>query len=500
MQGNAGILILNSLIPLEFSFKEGEDINSKLFYERMSGFAKKNPSMYAKNISKIERLGEKMAYSLGASVGIEDLIVDKKKVNKFISSLSLKMDKAKTEDDKIDILLGGLKDGTSLSAEISSSSNQIMEQVASGSRGKPVQFARLSVGPIYSIDMNQKPKTTLIRNSFNDGLTSNEYFNVSSQGRFSSVAAANATSEPGALGKDLIASGDTEKIADDCRTQNGEYMSTSSKKSIGHYRAGYGGVLITAKYLSSIKERSIQVRTPVTCEAKTGVCYKCYGLTSSGAVAKIGDEVGIIAGQTLSQLGVQLTLSTKHSVSGKKDSSSLSGTKGLNILINSPDSYGSFNRVATTSGNVSKVEKLADGSSVIHIGKEKIKVGKGITTSVKVGDYVSKGDRVTKGGEMNLKDIVKGRGNLEARRSLSDAMHGIFKKDMGIDISRKHMDTLARGQLSLYQDQIGNIIGRNKVDEVYNGASHKYKVDSTLIGKYISEDIALFEKGTKVTT
>jgi len=44
--------------------------------------------------------------------------------------------------------------------------NEMVQQVKSGSRGKPVQFARMVVGPVYAVDMNQLPKPNLIKNSF----------------------------------------------------------------------------------------------------------------------------------------------------------------------------------------------------------------------------------------------------------------------------------------------------------------------------------------------
>lgn len=494
----AGLILLNELFPMDMQFESGEIVDSKKLSKKLNEFAKKNPSMYIKNISKIARLGEKMAFSLGSSVGIDDLVVDKKKVNKLISSIDRKMEKAKTKKEKVDILLNGFNKAVDMSSTISGKDNQLQEQIDGGSRGKPAQLARLAIGPIYSIDSNQVPKPLLIRNSFNTGLTSNEYFNVSSQGRFSSVASANATSEPGALGKDLIASGDTEKIVEDCKTTNGEFMPSNSKRPIGHYTAGKSGVLITTKHLSSHKEKYIQVRTPVTCQAKVGVCQKCYGINASGQVPAIGSEVGIIAGQTVSQLGTQMVLGTKHDIKGKAGSDELTGTKGLSIVINSPSSHEKYMVLSDVSGKVSEIKKEIDGTHTVSIAHKKISIPKGAKIRKKVGDNVMVGEKLSD-GTLNSRQVVEQRGTNEGRRALSDNMRNMFKRDIGADIDRKHFDVLTRGQMSVYKDQYGNTFGRGQIKKKYSTPPTTSKVEKGIIGKYIGEDIALYEEGTYIT-
>ena len=51
----------------------------------------------------------------------------------------------------------------------------------------------------------------------------------------------------------------------------------------------------------------------MTCEAKKGVCAKCYGrnLATSRMVQK-GEAVGVIAAQSIGEPGTQLTLRTFH--------------------------------------------------------------------------------------------------------------------------------------------------------------------------------------------
>ena len=58
---------------------------------------------------------------------------------------------------------------------------------------------------------------------------------------------------------------------------------------------------------------NIKIRSVLTCNAKHGVCAKCYGsnLASIGSVP-VGEAVGIIAAQSIGEPGTQLTMRTFH--------------------------------------------------------------------------------------------------------------------------------------------------------------------------------------------
>ena len=51
----------------------------------------------------------------------------------------------------------------------------------------------------------------------------------------------------------------------------------------------------------------------LTCEAKHGVCAKCYGRNlATGRMVELGEAVGIIAAQSIGEPGTQLTMRTFH--------------------------------------------------------------------------------------------------------------------------------------------------------------------------------------------
>jgi DNA-directed RNA polymerase, beta'' subunit/160 kD subunit len=57
----------------------------------------------------------------------------------------------------------------------------------------------------------------------------------------------------------------------------------------------------------------IDVRSPLTCEAKRGLCVKCYGRNlATGKMVQIGEAVGVVAAQSFGEPGTHLTLRTFH--------------------------------------------------------------------------------------------------------------------------------------------------------------------------------------------
>jgi len=83
---------------------------------------------------------------------------------------------------------------------------------------------------------------------------------------------------------------------------------------------------ITQDIAQRIEESAIdtvEIRSVLTCEARRGVCSKCYGKNlATGYKTQKGDAVGIIAAQSIGEPGTQLTLRTFH-VGGVAGSSAI---------------------------------------------------------------------------------------------------------------------------------------------------------------------------------
>ena len=78
----------------------------------------------------------------------------------------------------------------------------------------------------------------------------------------------------------------------------------------------HAGEEIVASHVKKIEEspiEKVEVRSPLTCEAKKGICAKCYGRNlATGKMTQRGEAVGVIAAQSIGEPGTQLTLRTFH--------------------------------------------------------------------------------------------------------------------------------------------------------------------------------------------
>jgi DNA-directed RNA polymerase subunit beta' len=76
------------------------------------------------------------------------------------------------------------------------------------------------------------------------------------------------------------------------------------------------GQHITESRAAEIEDRGIedvQIRSALTCEARTGICAQCYGRNlATGEQVQIGEATGVIAAQSIGEPGTQLTLRTFH--------------------------------------------------------------------------------------------------------------------------------------------------------------------------------------------
>jgi DNA-directed RNA polymerase subunit beta' len=67
------------------------------------------------------------------------------------------------------------------------------------------------------------------------------------------------------------------------------------------------------KQLQLAGVNQIKVRSPITCQAKIGICAQCYGQDlGRDELVSIGEAVGVVAAQSIGESGTQLTMRTHH--------------------------------------------------------------------------------------------------------------------------------------------------------------------------------------------
>jgi DNA-directed RNA polymerase subunit beta' len=177
-----------------------------------------------------------------------------------------------------------------------------------------------------------------IRSNFREGLTSLEYFLSTHGARKGLADTALRTADAGYLTRRLVdVAQDVIITEDDCGTNTGIWIDAAQSKSLGEsfqdriagrFLAGdisdpaTGEVLLKANdlldeaALATLTRYGVKrafVRGPLTCEARFGLCKRCYGEDlARGGLIKLGEAVGIIAAQSIGEPGTQLTLRTFH--------------------------------------------------------------------------------------------------------------------------------------------------------------------------------------------
>ncbi len=224
--------------------------------------------------------------------------------------------------------------------------NPVYMMLDSGARGSKEQIRQLSgmrglmAKPQKSgVEGGQQVIENPILSNFKEGLSVLEYF-ISTHGARKGLAdTALKTADAGYLTRRLVdVAQDVIINEDDCGTLRG-LTATAIKRNDDVVQTLYDRILgrtalndiihpitgevmckageeITEQIAQAIEEsplESVEIRSVLTCEARRGVCAKCYGrnLATARMVQK-GEVVGVIAAQSIGEPGTQLTLRTFH--------------------------------------------------------------------------------------------------------------------------------------------------------------------------------------------
>jgi DNA-directed RNA polymerase subunit beta' len=178
-----------------------------------------------------------------------------------------------------------------------------------------------------------------ILSNFKEGLSILEYF-ISTHGARKGLAdTALKTADAGYLTRRLVdVSQDVIVNSEDCGTlrgitveplkKNEEVVETLEERIVGRtslhdvYHPLTDELLVAsgehiyediAKKIEDSPIEAVEVRSALTCEAKQGICAKCYGRNlATGKMVQRGEAVGVVAAQSIGEPGTQLTLRTFH--------------------------------------------------------------------------------------------------------------------------------------------------------------------------------------------
>jgi len=193
---------------------------------------------------------------------------------------------------------------------------------------------------------------------------------------------------------------------------------------------------------------TVDIRSPLTCHAETGLCQKCYGSDlSTRKLVQVGVPVGVVAAQSIGEPGTQLTLRTKHT----------GGVVGVDVTQGLPRVQELFeirmpkfpSPLAEISGKL-KVKETIDGYEIKLTGKDESKNAKtityilplNITLLVADGDLVAQGTQLCS-GSLDVREIMEVKGIEAAQRYLINSIQGVYESQ-GIGIHDKHLEVMVK--------------------------------------------------------
>ena len=357
---SVGRVLVNQYVPKEIGY-----VNEILSKKSLRGIISKvikncGIPRSAQFLDDIKNLGYKMAFKGGLSFNLGDVIIPAEKeqlvkegneqVQEVMANYSMGfITNNERYNQIIDIwthVNSRLSD--TLMKQISADQqgfNPVYMMLDSGARGSKDQIRQLS-GMRGLMAKPQKAGAEggqIIENpilaNFKEGLSVLEYF-ISTHGARKGLAdTALKTADAGYLTRRLVdVAHDVIIHEEDCGTlrglicteikNNDEVVASLGERILGRVSVHdivdpMTGELIVAAgeeindaaadRINASPIESVEIRSVLTCEAKHGVCAKCYGrnLATNRLVQK-GEAVGVIAAQSIGEPGTQLTLRTFH--------------------------------------------------------------------------------------------------------------------------------------------------------------------------------------------
>jgi DNA-directed RNA polymerase subunit beta' len=158
------------------------------------------------------------------------------------------------------------------------------------------------------------------------------------------------------------------------------------------------GTLIDEKMVRLIEQEGVdvvQVRSPITCKTRYGVCATCYGRDlARGRQINIGEAVGVMAAQSIGEPGTQLTMRTFH-IGGA--ASRAAAASSLEVRNKGTLRFHNVKTVQHEKGHLVAVSRSGEIGVVDEFGRERerYKIPYGAQINSKEGDKVTGGQTVS---------------------------------------------------------------------------------------------------------
>lgn len=361
IETTTGRIIFNKVIPEGVGFLN-ELLTKKTMEELVSNCMRKVGNLPTVTLlDQLKEVGFQYAMRSGSSISLADVVTppDKEKIITEASKRVERIEKAyhsghMTDGEKynkvIDIWTRATNDVAGRMYDTlkddQTGFNSIFMMMDSGARGSKDQVKQLG-GMRGLMAKPQKSMTgqtgEIIENpitaNFKEGLSVLEYF-ISTHGARKGLAdTALKTADAGYLTRRLVdVAQDVIITQEDCGTFRGieisaikegeDVIEPLSDRILGRVTVDdvYDPIsedLIVeaaesideemAQEIEDLGVETVMIRSVLTCEAKRGVCARCYGRNlANGDLVGMGEAVGVMAAQSIGEPGTQLTLRTFH--------------------------------------------------------------------------------------------------------------------------------------------------------------------------------------------
>ena len=367
----------------------------------------------------------------------------------------------KTTDEVADALKGNLD-----------KYNPIFMMADSGARGSMNQIRQLAGMRGLIANTSGKAIEIPIRANYREGLNILEYF-ISSRGARKGLAdTALRTADSGYLTRRLVDVSQEVIIREqDCGTHEGivvhdiregnEMIEPMSERLIGRYSVEdvlhpeTGELLVSkdkmmdendAKKIVDAGITELKLRSILNCEAKHGVCAKCYGSNlATGKPVHVGEAVGVIAAQSIGEPGTQLTMRTFHTGGIASAEDITQGLPRVEELFEARTPKREA-VIAEIEGDV-RIDEIKKNRHIVIFNKEtgeerKYLITYGSHTKVKEGDHVKAGALLTE-GSVNPHKYLDVNGALAVQDYLIAEVQKTYRLQ-GVDINDRHIEVIVR--------------------------------------------------------
>ena len=524
MRTTVGQLLINEILPEDLRDYD-RVLDKKSIRVLLRVVATQYPQKYNEIASRLSQLGGEVSTARGREAS---LTLDSLRLGPEATKLRRGLDETidailntpglspEARDKRIVVALGRAADkirDVNLKEQLKAR-NPLAVQVNSGARGNPSQFSALNAGDMLVADHRDKEIPIPITHSYSDGLDPVEYWAASYGARKGTVSTKFSTPKGGFLGKQLaLAAHRLVVTEEDCGTENGIPVDGNDADNVGTVlarKAGThpAGTVVTPKISKLLgRQKTVVVRSPMTCEARVGICSKCAGVRERGKFPEVGDNVGVAAAQAIAEPVSQSALNVKHSGGIVGAGPTAAGFDAINQLVQVPKTFQGGAAVATVDGRVEGVEKAPQGGTFVRVGGERHYVPPGFKLLVKKGDRVEAGDVMSE-GLPNPAEVVRYKGIGAGRWHFMNNFRNTLKASK-VAASRRNVELLSRGLINHVR-----VLGLNSVADAlpddlveFNSITRRYRPrpgsrDVTLpraANRYLERPYLQYSIGTRVT-